>query len=416
MLFSLLAIFSCNKETKPIVNESLKERAGLPHFFDKIKKNNDIKIVYFGGSITNHEGYRKQSFEWFQSKYPNSKFSMVNASIGGTGSDLGVFRIDQDVIKHKPDLVFVEFAVNDSKTDSLTVSRSMEGIVRKLKNQCPKTDICFLYTINWIMLNDMTKGQLYQSIRYMENIAEYYNIPSINFGKKVVKLLQEDKLIFEGDKNTDYGNKIVFTYDGTHPTIHQGHLVYTGDIKTAFTQMESSKIKHVEGVPKALYPNNYELAKLFPIKEFEKSDGWKLIPKNDNLYKYYQKSSKYFDELYYTNNPEDYITFKFKGSMIGLFDVIGPSSSGITIKLNDDVIPVRRFDKYCGTRYRSHYKLLPSIEDKEYTVTIQLDTTSFDKKSIYNEFKKGENIKEEHLFTQNNAYLGEILLIGEIIK
>ena len=34
--------------------------------------------------------------------------------MGGTGSDLGVFRLQHDVLRQRPDLVFIEFAVNDA--------------------------------------------------------------------------------------------------------------------------------------------------------------------------------------------------------------------------------------------------------------------------------------------------------------
>lgn len=46
-------------------------------------------------------------------RYPSVKFQEVNAGIGGTGSDLGAFRMDRHVIVHEPDLVFIEFAQND---------------------------------------------------------------------------------------------------------------------------------------------------------------------------------------------------------------------------------------------------------------------------------------------------------------
>ena len=51
--------------------------------------------------------------------------------------------MDSDVLAKNPDLVFVEFAVNDSQTDSLEIVRSMEGIVRKIRNHSDHVDICF---------------------------------------------------------------------------------------------------------------------------------------------------------------------------------------------------------------------------------------------------------------------------------
>lgn len=68
-------------------------RSGLPNFFQKINKGGPVSIAYFGGSITEAgNGWREQSLSWFQQQYPKAKLTHINAAIGGTGSDLGVFR------------------------------------------------------------------------------------------------------------------------------------------------------------------------------------------------------------------------------------------------------------------------------------------------------------------------------------
>ncbi len=49
----------------------------------------------------------------FEQEYPAAHFRFRDAAIGGTGSQLGVFRLDRDVLAHNPDLVFVDFTAND---------------------------------------------------------------------------------------------------------------------------------------------------------------------------------------------------------------------------------------------------------------------------------------------------------------
>ena len=167
-IFFLGGLLFCNP-AKGINPDGLQSRGGLPAFFAKIREKQEVTVVFLGGSITNHRGYRVQITEWMERNYPEIKIHAVNAGIGGTGSDLGVFRTDEDVLLHDPDLVFVEFAVNDSKTDSLLICNSMEGIVRKIKQQDPATDICFLYTLNIGMLDDLKAGKTYRSVRFMED-------------------------------------------------------------------------------------------------------------------------------------------------------------------------------------------------------------------------------------------------------
>ena len=46
--------------------------------------------------------------------YPNTKFEFINAAIGGTNSNFGRERFEQDVLKYKPDAVTIMFVLNDN--------------------------------------------------------------------------------------------------------------------------------------------------------------------------------------------------------------------------------------------------------------------------------------------------------------
>ena len=394
----------------------LETRRGCPTFFGKLKAKLPVTIVYFGGSITNHPGYRVFSEEWFKKQYPESKFTTVNAGIGGTGSDLGVFRMDQDVLDHNPDLVFVEFALNDAGTDSLIICHSMEGIVRKIKKHNPNTDLCFLYTLNVGMLNDLMQGRLYKSMRYMESIAKYYNIPSINFAINVIDLIKKDSLIFKGDKGKDYGGKLIFSEDGTHPTFDVGHKIYTKTIINSIMAMEKMKYNNEKKRLKTpLYPDNFELAKSVSFSVFHKSNGWKNVLSDDKIYKYYQGSSKVFPDLISSDNSNDFIEIKFKGTVAGVFDVMGPSSAGFTVEVDGkDIQAYRRFDSYCGNIFRCHYKLFPVMKEGIHTLIIRPDNTKFDKQAIYG--SKPSQVKDSTYFQSFNTYIGNILLIGEVLQ
>ena len=111
--------------------DALKIRNGLPNFFAKAMNGDSVTVAYFGGSITAQNGWRTTSLDWFKTRFPKARFTEINAAIGGTGSDFGVFRLKDHVLKFKPDLVFVEFAVNDGNASSEKIIRSMEGIVRQ---------------------------------------------------------------------------------------------------------------------------------------------------------------------------------------------------------------------------------------------------------------------------------------------
>ncbi|MBC7366701.1 MAG: SGNH/GDSL hydrolase family protein [Undibacterium sp.] len=103
-------------------------REGLPNFSVKLVAGHPVKIAYLGGGITAQARWRMQSLAWFQKRYPQAVITEVNAAIGCTGSELGVYRVAQDALAAKPDLLFVEFAVNGHAADPTEIIRPMERI------------------------------------------------------------------------------------------------------------------------------------------------------------------------------------------------------------------------------------------------------------------------------------------------
>jgi len=71
--------------------------------------------------------------DWFEQHYPAAHFRFRDSAIGGTGSQLGAFRLHRDVLAHRPDLVFVDFTANDdiNSADPETLA-SYESILRRL--------------------------------------------------------------------------------------------------------------------------------------------------------------------------------------------------------------------------------------------------------------------------------------------
>jgi hypothetical protein len=113
LLLALSVNTSAYNQTNVAYHE-LNERSGLPDLFYRLHRGDSIKIAYFGGSITNAgSGWRDQTMDWLKTKYPKCFIQQKNSSLPGTGSDFGAFRTEKDVISFKPDLVFVEYAVND---------------------------------------------------------------------------------------------------------------------------------------------------------------------------------------------------------------------------------------------------------------------------------------------------------------
>ena len=91
----------------------------------RAKRGEDVTLAYIGGSITqgagaipiDHQSYAYRSYQSFAEHFGTGRnVHFVKAGVGGTPSELGMLRFDRDVLRDgtvKPDIVVVEFAVND---------------------------------------------------------------------------------------------------------------------------------------------------------------------------------------------------------------------------------------------------------------------------------------------------------------
>jgi len=103
----------------------------------KARRGEPIKIVVLGGSITagslasvESKRWANLMTDWWRTTFPKSTITLINSGIGGTGSDIGVHRLQRDVFSKDPDFVTVEFSVNDGAVAAST--QTMEGLIRQL--------------------------------------------------------------------------------------------------------------------------------------------------------------------------------------------------------------------------------------------------------------------------------------------
>ena len=399
-------------------------RTGLPNVFAKLEAGKEVKIAYFGGSITAADGWRGKTLKWFQGKYPQAKVSEVNAAIGGTGSGLGVFRLGHDVLQFKPDLMFVEFAVNDGGADPVSIHRSMEGILRQSWKALPEMDICYVYTLaHDSMLNDLKNGKYPRAASAMEALADRYGVPSIHMGLEIAKMEKDGKLVFKGTRpKTDaekaaLGDKMLFSEDGVHPLTDTGHVVYTQVVARCMEKIAvvpgTKPGPHPLGAP--LVADNWEAAKMVPLSRTAMSAGWqKLDPAKDNLAKSFGNRMA---ELWKAEKPGESITFKCRGTSVGIYDLLGPDCGQVKVKLDDKPEFTRaRIDPYCTYHRIASLDLGSGLPDTVHTVTVTVDATVPDKMKILFEHNRPDMEKNPTKYAGTTWYAGAVMLIGDLVE
>ena len=331
----------------------------LPNVAFKLCTKRELNIGYFGGSITDGTGasseltsWRSLSTNWFKNRYPDAQINWKNAAIGGTGSDFGAFRCSKDLLAFHPDLVFVEFAVNDGSRDINLISRSMEGIVRQILKFNPFTDIVFVYTMNkqFAMLS-LDNGTVINSIAASQKIAEYYGIAQINVGQTQLDLISSGKETWE-----------TLTTDGTHPK-DNGYAIYFDEIKSFLEkQLRATSGKPLERIlPKPL--NEYPLEKACLVPSWESDySGW------DKEYDTTLKTN-----LITCSRPGTTLCYEFDGRLFGISWVFDKDSGEVSISVDGKQTCMQSaFDSYALSFKRICYFLLDDLDDGHHKIDISI--------------------------------------------
>lgn len=342
-------------------------RAGLPNFFAKCEGKGPVKVAYLGGSITAQAGWRVYSLELLRKLYPQTEFVEVYAPIGGTGADIGAYRLGHDVIQHKPDLLFVEFATNGGSKNA------MEGIVRNTWAALPDCDICFVYTVagdtNQKLLEN---GKFGATASIFEDVAGHYEIPSIHMGVEAARLAKEGKLDWkepnakieqvagkELDKSSgirvNADGRIPFSRDGAHPYLDTGHRLYADAIERSLPKLKEASGKAAPHVnpPAPLSDKYVRLATFLPLEAANLEGQWKTIESPAKTFDC--ADTEKFLPAVWEGAPDSTISFDFKGRGVMIYTIGGPSLE--TVEYSVDGKPAARWNS--SDVYSFRWRLAP---------------------------------------------------------
>ena len=393
-------------------------RSGLPHVFAALSTGGEARVAFLGGSITAQDGWRPKTLAWLRGRFPGAKIGEINAAIGGTGSDLGVFRLDHDVLERRPDLLFVEFAVNDGGAAPERIHKAMEGIVRKTWAANPATDICFVYTVAENMLPDLEAGHFPRSASAMEAVAEHYGIPSIHMGLEAARLVKAGQLVFKANPQTDeekkaLAGKTVFSPDGVHPHPDTGHRLYLEAVARSLERIQAlPKAERPAALPPPLRADNWERARMIPLSAASRSDGWEHLDAGVNALA--KSFGNRLPELWRAGQPGAKLTLRFKGTLAGVYDLLGPDGGQVSVQLDGGparVVP--RFDGYCTYHRLAMLMAGEELPEGMHTVTFTLDAGAPDKAAILFEHNRPDLRQHPEKYAANVWHAGALMLIGE---
>lgn len=295
------------------------------HAFELEKKGT---VAFIGGSITEMDGYRVMVQDDLQARFPQTQFTFINAGISSTCSTTGAFRLNEDVLSVQPDLLFVEFAVNDDQ-DAAHASREcirgMEGILRNARTVFPKLDIVVTHFVNPPMLDKLQKGETPTSSGSHERVAKQYGVSSIDLAREVAQRIDAGTLTWK-------------EYGGTHPK-DPGNRIAADMIADLLDTAWSDPIadhprSESHRSAKQIDTNSYARGKMLEPSATKLGKGW-VIHRPDWETLPGSKRERFGDmQLLCSDKVGSECSLDFAGMGIGLFVLAGPDAGMVEYSIN----------------------------------------------------------------------------------
>lgn len=247
------------KDLKPYITS----RRPLWHTAEAIRRGH-ITIAFVGGSITepgDAKRWADKVADWFVARYPGLIVDVENAAKGATGSLSSILYVDDSVIPYKPDLIFVESAVNDGEQ---AWGACREGVVRKLL-EGTESDIVVTYTYSQAMYDDFLAGTLPRTIRDWEELADHYSLTSVFMSRYTFDLVMSGFLKWEE-----------WLPDGLHPA-DVGSRFYAEPVCALLEEEIANAKPQTYEIPAPLHADNWGKTYRFPLEKIERHGAWRLV-------------------------------------------------------------------------------------------------------------------------------------------
>ncbi len=177
-------------------------------FLKKCSEGGPVIVGAIGGSITEGaaasteaDRYANVFCSLLSRHFPKARIRLVNAGIGASNSLFGAFRIKKDLLIHKPDLILVDYAVNDNTNPDM--APAYEGLLR----QCLGATRAVLTVA---MVND--QGVNRQDVHLP--IAKQYGLPLISIRDALWPAMESGLMTWK-----DYSPDTVHPNDAGHAWI-----------------------------------------------------------------------------------------------------------------------------------------------------------------------------------------------------
>lgn len=263
----------------------------------KAEAGEPITIGVIGGSIT--EMYSASTYDkcyasyvqkWWEERFPDTEVTFINAGIGGTSSYLGVHRVDEDLLYAKPDVVVVEFSVNDGNDNFF--KKSYDNLVRKIMFEEQEPAVVLLFTTQ----ENGTNAQANDSL-----IGFKYQLPMLSYANAVLPSIKAGEFSW-----SDISPDNIHPNDRGHAIIGEIYYRYMNDVYARLDEISEEVTPFTaDAVTKEIYLQ----ATLLDSDEIEPVSFGSYEEKDVNWY---------LPNNWYTETGDEPIVFEVEAANIGI--------------------------------------------------------------------------------------------------
>lgn len=210
-------------------------------FFRNLQSGKKQTIVVYGTSLSHTAEWPKELKRYFDKEFAG-QVTVVNAASSGKESRWGLANLEKRVLSARPDLVFLEFSMNDSaRKHGISTKQSEENldvIVHALREQNPRVEI-ILQTMNPSWNTPQDPGTTAASDR--PDLADYYEVYRRYAREKKLPLVDHERAWekLRGENREQFERWLP---DGTHP-VSEGSLAVTWAGIKVLLERANSKVE-----------------------------------------------------------------------------------------------------------------------------------------------------------------------------
>ncbi len=297
-------------------------RDGLPQLARALRESRHARIVAFGSSITHDGDYLEPLAPLVRERFSGCDVDVMVRSLPGFMTFWAMHRTPA-IVELKPDLVILEFAVNDHSIQVPEITaKSIEGIVRQLKSAAVPPDIVFVYFMS--RLPEATSRQR-EVIAVWEQVAEHYGISSIDCSAIAEKMVASGRALWlhrwPGRPSWDAVNyPMALTRDMSHPKAQAGHI-FGEHVAAAIVDAVAKEASRA--LPPPLHADHYAEARSYFPQQLAR-EGWSRRILDDRVET--QPTVIYFSEILVADRPGVQLTIALQGRHLLIWAYSSPGN------------------------------------------------------------------------------------------